>query len=164
MTAPIIEADTEWMALAELEEKDRLPVVKRRFDELAQEAFDERFNALRRMLAAEQALDGDGLTRMTLSRLRAWLAMNPDKAQLVAATLDAARNDLEGTCAPRTVRAVQEAVSRLAAAEVDNLSARAPSFRHVISCHQRDTGRSWRRKLMGPWTAPAIRGRTRDFR
>ena len=97
----------EWIELAYLEESEREPVMKSRYEELASLSEEERRSHLASMERAVYELPDDRIRSFTISRLRTWLNMEHDPAQKISLSFDAITGQFSGSMAMRHVEMVQ---------------------------------------------------------
>ncbi len=102
-----VPTEEDWAALAGLEASDREAAMLAYYSELAALPEDERQARLRQQVATAYSLPDEDLRPLTLSRLRAWLQMEPDAAATVASSYDAVMRDVTASVAMRRVGFVQ---------------------------------------------------------
>lgn len=102
-----MEADQAWGLLADADEEERRAKMLQRYTELASQPGEERESQMLMMATAEYALPDDKLLTFTLSRLSAWLAMDTEAAQQIAASYTAVMKKMPGKQAMRRVSMVQ---------------------------------------------------------
>ncbi len=96
-----------WASLVGLDPSEREAAMLTYYTELVDLSEDERRHRLRKQVAAAYALPDEDLRSLTLSRLRAWLQMEPEAAATVAASYDAVMREVDANTAMRRVGFVQ---------------------------------------------------------
>ena len=99
--------DRDWKDLAYLEESDREPVMKSRYEQLAELTEEERTSQLHSMEKALYDLPDDKIRSFTKSRLRVWLTLEPDVAEKTSVSFDVMVDLLPGLTAWRHIEVVQ---------------------------------------------------------
>ena len=100
-------SEDNWATLVQLDPSEREAVMLAYYTELAQLSEDERRARLREQVAAAYTLPDEDLRPLTLSRLRAWLQMEPEAAATVASSFDAVMREVNANVAMRRVGFVQ---------------------------------------------------------
>lgn len=97
----------QWTELADLDESEREAVMEARYKELADLPEEERKSFLAAMEAAVYDLPDERIRSFTISRLRVWLNMDHDTAQMISGSFDTMVDDMRGSIAMRHVAMVQ---------------------------------------------------------
>ena len=126
MATSDIAADDAWGALASLESAEREAKMVQLYGELVVLSQEERQSQMLAMARAEYALTDQALRPFTVSRLRAWLTLEPEVAQQIAAAYDAAMLKMSGTHAMRRVALVQTLVRDFSSEDQERLVALVP--------------------------------------
>jgi uncharacterized protein (DUF2342 family) len=119
-------SDQAWVELLHEPEEVRETKMVARYTELAALSADERLARMLAMARAEYALPDDELRTFTLSRIRAWLRLEPETARTTASTYDAAMQRMPGTAAMRRVAIVQTLARELPAEDEERLRELVP--------------------------------------
>jgi hypothetical protein len=118
--------DLNWAQLAEEDPAKREEQMAMRYREVATLADEERRAALKSMAHAEYALPDAKLHSFTVSRIRTWLALEPETAQVIARTYDSVMQSMPGPVAMRRVALVQTLVLEFTAEEEARLRELVP--------------------------------------
>jgi len=119
-------ADPTWAKLADLDEVQRSEQMDHRYAELAVLTEEQRCSRLTAMAHAEYTLPDDKMHPFHLSRLRSWLAMDPDALQRIAASYDSVMDQMPGDLAMRRVGVAQTLAKSFSLAEQDQMRAILP--------------------------------------
>ena len=103
-------ADLEWGRLSELDEATRETRMLERYAALALLPEEERRTQVRSMANAEYSLPDEKLREFTLSRMRAWIALDQEQGPLIANSYDAVMQDMPAGIAMKRVSLVQTLV------------------------------------------------------
>ena len=115
-----------WTKLVELDTNEREAELVRHYSELAGVPEEERITQIARNAEVFYDLSNDTLRVLTVARLRAWLAMEPEKAQIIASSYNAAMLRLSGNKAMRRVALVQTLVREFSHEEQERLVVLVP--------------------------------------
>ena len=118
--------DQEWLHQSEAESESREAFMAARYIELAALPEEERRTRLRAMARAEYSLPDEKLRPFTLSRLRTWLSLEPDKAQVIADSYDAVMQEMPAPVAMRRVALVQTLATEFSPEDEERLRQLAP--------------------------------------
>jgi hypothetical protein len=110
-----------WLRLALMDPVDRVAEMKARYSALAQLPEEERRTSLREMVKAEFSLPDEELRGIMLFRMRTWLALDPEKARIVAASFDGVMKEMSAPMAMRRVALVQKLVMDFSVEEEERL-------------------------------------------
>lgn len=113
--------DHEWMALADLDPSQRDAKVEAWFIGLAALPEEQRRARLLGIALADCSLPDGSARELTLSRLRAWLKMDPQAAMKVASSFDAVMDNVPADHAIRRVAIAQSAVQEFSTQERERL-------------------------------------------
>lgn len=119
-------ATTQWEALLELPDEERIERMVETYQALAGMGQSERRSALEEQIGVVYRMDDANLRAMTESRLRAWLRMDPETAKPVAEEFEAVLDDMPAEIAMRRVTVVQLVSMRLSPEEREQLRALVP--------------------------------------
>jgi len=122
-----VQRDESWGGLATIDEEGRREQMTARYLELTALAEEERRVRLRAMAEAEYALPDAELRAFTLSRLQTWLALDHDKARIIASSYDAVMQGMAAPVAMRRVGLVQTLGREFSAADEDRLRDLVPA-------------------------------------
>ena len=121
------DSDQAWAAIADDDAATRDPKMLARYNELAAlDSEDERRARLKSMATAEFALPDDKLRSFTLARMRTWIAMPKETAQVIANSYGAVMQTMPATAAMKRVALVQTLVLEFTAEEEAQLRDLAP--------------------------------------
>ena len=120
------EVDTAWAELVNMDASVREEKMRERYEDLSSVTEDVRKASFRAMARAEYSLADDLLRPFTISRMKTWLALDPEVARITASSYDAVMKEMPGTMAMRRVGMVQSLVNELSADEEDRLRQLVP--------------------------------------
>ena len=100
-------SDDNWGSISELDDEGRLTQTVARFSELAGLSEEERQRRLTIMAHSEYQLPDEKLRLTTLSRMRALLKLEPDRAKTVISSYDSVMRQMPGQAAWRRASLVQ---------------------------------------------------------
>jgi hypothetical protein len=131
--------DETWSALADLDPAEAQRSMEERFANVAKLAEAERIDRLREMIVAEYELDEPRLLAFTRCRLRAWTAMDPGEANLIAEGYNTVFQGMPGNAAMRRASVVQTVAREMTPEEIDALHRLIPSLVSQIPAMKRTT-------------------------
>ncbi len=120
------EVDQDWGHLVHQEQAAREAAMVERYQSLAGLDEDERRRRLKSMAAAEYSLSEGDLRSFTLSRMRTWLQLDFETAQVISSSYDAIMQEMPATVAMRRVSLVQTLAREFSAEDEERLRALAP--------------------------------------
>ncbi len=120
-------SDRDWGLLSDLPAQGREEQMQLLFQAIAALPEEEQRTQLRAIANAEYALPDDKLRTLTISRLRAWLQMDPEEARTVANTYDRVVSSMPLSIAWRRVTLVQTLARDFSADEEQRLRTLVPS-------------------------------------
>lgn len=120
--------DSTWSALVKLDAEAALMGMKERFAAVAKLPPDERQERLKSMILAEYELDQPGLATFTASRLRSWVALGPEEANVIADGYNTVFKEMPGEMAMRRATVVQMVARDMTPDEIAVLHRLIPSL------------------------------------
>ena len=121
MTAAERWKNLSWHKLAELPEQERDEALVARLNSLAELSEGQRWIELRAMALITSELSNDEAVALTRSRLRAWLKMNPQQVEVLAASYEIAMGNAPADIAWKRIILAQHAVKHLSPEEQHKL-------------------------------------------
>jgi hypothetical protein len=113
MSEPRPGADHEWISFLPLYEEERVARMTARYSELAELDAAARHEQIVAQVKAVYSQPDADLRTLTESRLKSWLAMDPDKARIVGTDFETALNTMPADIAMRRVTIVQSVAYKL---------------------------------------------------
>ena len=133
-------ADQAWGMLVDVGEEERKAKMLQRYGELANLSEEERRSQMLAMAGSEYDLPADKLRTFTIFRLQVWLQLEPEVAQRISASYDAAMQKMPGLQAMRRVALVQTLAREFSSQDQERLVALMPNvfggLKEVISPHR----------------------------
>ena len=121
------DVDVEWASLADNDDEEaREAAMAARYTELAGLEEEERRARLKSMAKGEYSLPDEKLRPFTVSRMRTWLAMDQEKAALIAKSYDSVMLEMPAPIAMRRVALVQSLVLDFTVEEEERLRQLVP--------------------------------------
>jgi hypothetical protein len=118
--------DQSWSQLSSLAPAEREAQMAARYKAMAGLGEDERRNQVKSMILAEYSLNEPELRAFTISRMRTWIALDPEEAPVIAQSYDAVMQEMPATIAMKRVSLVQTLVLEFSAEEEARLRELVP--------------------------------------
>ena len=118
--------DIDWVAIAALDEDGLTAAVTAAYAMIADQDEGGRHDSLVEAISTVYVMPDPQLRSMTEARLRAWIALPPEKAAVVGNSFELVMDEMPANLAMRRVTVVQSVAFRLKPEELALLQNRAP--------------------------------------